>query len=132
MLFPRPTSKKNRFAGLFADFARSPTTMAAQVASLSINCLTVTRGSNLVAEFISGTGLNLKTITAGSINISVDKDPDAGVNGQDSLLISVSTMRSITLAVNFFLCLAVTRLSGSICSLPEIGKTTEQGNDFKL
>jgi flagellar capping protein FliD len=130
-------------------------------ASLRINGLRVTRDSNLVAGVISGTTLNLRSVTAGPVTLSVSKDvealtddiqgfvdaynelkslsdeltafdPSAGENGQGSLLIGDSTLRTIVSSVNGLLRSAVSGLSGNIRSLSEIGISTNQNNRFQL
>ena len=130
-------------------------------ASLRVNGLRVTRASNLVAGVISGTTLNLRSVTAGPVTLSVSKDveeltdniqgfvdayndlkslsdeltafdPNAGENGQGSLLIGDSTLRTIVSSVNGLLRSAVSGLSGNIRSLSEIGISTNQNNRFQL
>ncbi len=130
-------------------------------ASLRVNGLRVTRDSNLVAGVISGTTLNLRSVTAGPVTLDVSKDvealtdniqgfvdaynelkslsdeltafdPNAGENGQGSLLIGDSTLRTIVSSVNGLLRSAVSGLSGNIRSLSEVGISTNQNNRFQL
>jgi flagellar capping protein FliD len=130
-------------------------------ASLRVNGLRVTRDSNLVAGVISGTTLNLRSVTTGPVTLNVSKDiegltediqgfvdayndlkglsdeltafdPSAGENGQGSLLIGDSTLRTIVAGVNGLLRSAVSGLSGNIRSLSEIGISTNQNNRFQL
>lgn len=136
-------------------------TIKAQDASLTVNGLNVTRGSNLVAGVISGTTLNIKAVTAGPVTITVESDPgslvediqsfvdaynelkllsaeltafdpSAGANGQGSLLMGDSTLRAVTSGINSLLRSTVTGLTGSVRSLAEIGITTDQNNSFQL
>jgi flagellar hook-associated protein 2 len=130
-------------------------------ALLRVNGLSVTRESNLVAGVISGTTLNLRSVTTGPVTLNVSKDveaitediqgfvdayndlkslsdeltafdPAAGENGQGSLLIGDSTLRTIVSSVNGLLRSAVSGLSGNIRSLSEIGISTNQNNRFQL
>ncbi len=130
-------------------------------AKLRVNGLSVTRDSNLVAGVISGTTINLRSITTGPVTLSVSKDlealtesiqgfvdayndlkslsdeltafdPNAGENGQGSLLIGDSTLRGIVSRVNGLLRSTVSGLAGSIRSLSEIGISTNQNNRFQL
>ncbi|MFK7862718.1 MAG: flagellar filament capping protein FliD [Pseudohongiellaceae bacterium] len=147
--------------GLVKGSTRLSETIRAQDARLSVNGLSVTRDSNLVAGVISGTTLNLRAVSAGPITLSVQKDsegivdniqefvdayndlktlsddltafdPGAGENGQGSLLIGDSTLRAVTSGINSLLRSAVSGLTGSIRSLSEIGISTNQNNGFQL
>lgn len=136
-------------------------TAASQDASFSVNGLQVRRNSNLVAGVISGTTLNLKAVTSDPVNITISRDstqlvediqgfvdnynalkllsqeltafdPDAGTNGQGSLLIGDSTLRSVVSSIGSLLRSTVTGLTGNVRSLAEIGITTNQHDNFKL
>jgi len=136
-------------------------TIAAQDANLQVNGLSVTRGSNLVTGVIGGTTLNLKALTSGPVTISVAKDPDAivekiqgfveaynglktlydeltafvpdaGANGQGSILMGDSTLRSVVSRIDSMLRSTINSGSGSIRSFAQIGITTDQHNDFQL
>ncbi len=138
--------------------ARLSETIRGQDANLTVNGLDVTRGSNLVAGVISGTTLNLKSVTTGPVTITVAKDPDALVDrvqefvdaynelkllsaeltafdtqaGQGSILIGDSTLRTVTAGISALLRSTVTGLTGSVRSLAEVGITTDQNNSFQL
>lgn len=130
-------------------------------ARIRVNGLSVTRDSNLVAGVISGTTINLRSVTAGPVTLSVSKDvealtdsiqgfvdaynelkslsdeltafdPNAGENGQGSLLIGDSTLRGIVSRVKGMLRSSVSGLTGSIRSLSEVGISTNQNNRFQL
>ncbi len=147
--------------GQVTGSARLAQTIKAQDANLTVNGLNVTRGSNLVAGVISGTTLNLKAATAGPVTITVASDPGslvediqsfvdaynelkvlsaeltafdpgAGANGQGSILMGDSTLRTVTSSINSLLRSTVTGLTGSIRSLAEVGITTDQNNSFQL
>lgn len=151
----------NTSEGLVTGSKRLIETIQAQDASLSVNGLSVTRDSNVVVGVISGTTLNLRSISTGPITLSVEKDSEgiveniqefvdaynelktladdltafdssAGENGQGSLLIGDSTLRAVTSGINSLLRSAVSGLSGSIRSLSEIGISTDQANRFQL
>lgn len=136
-------------------------TIKAQDALLSVNGLSVTRDSNLVAGVISGATINLRAVSSGPITLTIEKDSagileniqefvdaynelktlsddltafdsSAGENGQGSLLIGDSTLRAVTSGINSLLRSAVSGLSGSIRSLSEIGISTDQANRFQL
>lgn len=136
-------------------------TIKAQDANLTVNGLSVSRGSNLVAGVIGGTTLNIKAVTAGPVTITVESDPGslvediqafvdayndlkllsaeltafdpgAGTNGKGSLLMGDSTLRAVTSSINALLRSTVTGLTGSVRSLAEIGITTNQNNAFQL
>lgn len=147
--------------GLVKGSERLSETIRAQDARLSVNGLSVTRDSNLVAGVISGTTLNLRSVSTGPITLTVEKDsegiveniqefvdayndlktlsddltafdPAAGENGQGSLLIGDSTLRAVTSGINSLLRSAVSGLTGNIRSLSEIGISTDQNNRFQL
>lgn len=151
----------NASEGLVKGSDRLSETIRAQDARLSVNGLSVTRDSNLVAGVISGTTLNLRSVSTGPITLTVEKDsegivdniqefvdayndlkslsddltafdPAAGENGQGSLLIGDSTLRAVTSGINSLLRSAVSGLTGSIRSLSEIGISTNQNNRFQL
>lgn len=151
----------NTAEGVTSGSTRLVETIQAQDARLSVNGLSVTRDSNVVVGVISGTTLNLRSISAGPITLSVEKDSEgiveniqefvdaynelktlsddltafdasAGENGQGSLLIGDSTLRAVTSGINSLLRSAVSGLSGSIRSLSEIGISTDQTNRFQL
>lgn len=147
--------------GQVTGSVRMTQTIEAQDANLTVNGLSVTRDSNLVAGVISGTTLNLRATTSGPITISVESDPDAlieniqsfvdsynelkslsdeltafdpsaGTNGRGSILMGDSTLRTVTSSINSLLRSTVTGLTGSVRSLAEIGITTDQNNSFQL
>ncbi len=151
----------NTTEGELKGSARLLQTIMGSDASLRVNGLRVTRDSNLVAGVISGTTLNLRSVTTGPVTLEVSKDvtaltediqgfvdaynelkslsdeltafdPNAGENGQGSLLIGDSTLRTIVSSVNGLLRSAVSGLSGNIRSLSEIGISTDQNNRFQL
>lgn len=147
--------------GQVTGSVRMAQTIRAQDANLTVNGLSVTRGSNLVAGVVSGTTLNLKATTAGPVTITVESDPDAlieniqsfvssynelktlsdeltafdpgaGANGRGSILMGDSTLRAVTSSIQSLLRSTITGLTGSVRSLAEIGITTDQNNGFQL
>jgi flagellar capping protein FliD len=136
-------------------------TIAAQDALFTVNGLAVTRSSNLVTGVVAGTTLNLKGVTAGPVTLSITKDstalstkistfvdsynalkaladeltafdPDAGSNGEGSLLTGDSTLRLAVAEINRVLRSAVTGLTGSVRTLSDIGITTDQNAGYQL
>jgi len=136
-------------------------TIEAQDALFTVNGLSVSRSSNLVTGVVAGTTLNLKSVTASPVSLSITKDsaalttkitsfvesynalkaladeltafdPDAGTNGQGSLLTGDSTLRLAVSEINRVLRAAVTGLTGSVRSLSDIGITTDQNAGYQL
>lgn len=140
---------------------RMEQTIAALDAEFTVNGLAVTRASNSVTGVIAGTTLTLKTVTAAPVTVAVTKDattisdklqgfadgynelkaisdaltafnPNAGANGQGSLLIGDSTLRMVMAEINTVLRSAVSGLTGNVRSLSEIGISTDQNNGYLL
>ncbi len=140
---------------------RMEQTIAALDAEFTVNGLAVTRASNSVTGVIAGTTLTLKTVTAAPVTVTVAKDattisnklqsfadaynelkaisdaltafnPNAGANGQGSLLIGDSTLRMVMAEINSVLRSAVSGLTGNVRSLSEIGISTDQNNGYLL
>lgn len=136
-------------------------TIEAQDALFTVNGLAVTRSSNLVTGVVAGTTLNLKSVTAGPVSLSITRDsaalstrittfvesynalkaladeltafdPKAGKNGQGSLLTGDSTLRLAVSEINRVLRAAVTGLTGTVRSLADIGITTDQNAGYQL
>lgn len=136
-------------------------TIEAQDALFSVNGLSVSRSSNLVTGVVAGTTLNLKSVTSGPVTLSITKDsaalttkitsfvesynalkaladeltafdPEAGTNGQGSLLTGDSTLRLAVSEINRVLRAAVTGLTGAVRSLSDIGITTDQNAGYQL
>lgn len=134
-------------------------TQAAQDAQFTVNGLSVTRNSNSVVGVIPGVTLSLKATTAGPTTLSVSKDPaelmdkiqgvvdnynalkgltdalssfdpEAGENGQGSLLTGDTGLRRIMNEVNSTLRAIST--DNDVRSLAEIGIRTDQFSDYQL
>jgi flagellar hook-associated protein 2 len=147
--------------GLVSGSSRLLQTQAAQDAAFSVNGLSVTRGTNLVAGVVSGTTLNLKAVTSGPVTLTVERDPGslvediqgfvdaynelkvladnltffdatAGENGAGAVLLGDSTLRTVTSSVQSLLRSSVEGLTGSVRSLAEIGISTDQNSGFQL
>lgn len=147
--------------GQVTGSARLSETIRAADAELTVNGLSVTRGSNLVAGVISGTTLNLKSTTISPVTLTIEKDPgslveniqdfvsaynelkvltseltafdpSAGLNGQGSILMGDSTLRSVIQGISSLLRTTVSGMTGNIRSLAEVGITTDQNNGFQL
>ncbi len=151
----------NTSEGVVSGVQRMTQTMSAQDAQFSVNGISVTRSNNLAVGVIPGTTLNLKGVTSGPVSLSVTKDPantvekiqdfvdsynqlkvladglsaynpDAGQNGQGSLLTGDSTLRLISNEINRLLRTTVTGLGGGLSSLSAIGITSDQNNKYML
>ncbi|MES3008199.1 MAG: flagellar filament capping protein FliD [Pseudomonadota bacterium] len=151
----------NTAEGEVTGSSRMEQTIEALDAEFTVNGLAVTRASNSVTGVISGTTLTLKTVTAAPVTVSVTKDstaisdklqsfadsynelkgisdaltafnPNAGANGQGSLLIGDSTLRMVMAEINSVLRSAVSGLTGNVRSLSEIGISTNQNNGYLL
>lgn len=134
-------------------------TQAAQDAEFTVNGLSVTRDNNLVGGVIPGVTLNLKAATAGPVTLTVSKDPselvdkvqgvvdnynalktiadvltafdpDAGENGQGSVLSGDRALRTVMNSVNN--ALRSFSLGNTYGSLAEVGVTTNQFNDYRM
>lgn len=134
-------------------------TQAAQDAEFTVNGLNVTRDNNLVGGVIPGVTLNLKAATAGPVTLTVSKDPselvdkvqgvvdnynalktiadvltafdpDAGENGQGSVLSGDRALRTVMNSVNN--ALRSFSLGNTYGSLAEVGVTTNQFNDYRM
>ncbi|MDX1489668.1 MAG: flagellar filament capping protein FliD [Pseudohongiellaceae bacterium] len=136
-------------------------TIEAADAQFSVNGLDITRSSNLVTGVITGTTLNLRSTTDSPTTLTIEKDPssiserletfvseynnvkvltntltefdpDAGENGEGSLLIGDSTIRRAMSDINSLLRSAVTGLTGDVRTLSDIGISTDQNNGYTL
>lgn len=134
-------------------------TQAAQDAEFSVNGLNITRNSNLVGGVIPGVTLNLKGVSAGPATLSISKDPaelmgkvegvvnsynslktmtdvltafdpDAGDNGQGSVLTGDRGVRTVMNQINS--ALRSFTLGSTYGSLAEVGVTTNQFNDYMM
>ena len=134
-------------------------TQAAQDAEFTVNGLSITRDNNLVGGVIPGVTLNLKAATAGPVTLSISKDPgelvekvqgvvdnynalktiadvltafdpDAGENGQGSVLSGDRALRTVMNSVNN--ALRSFSLGNTYGSLAEVGVTTNQFNDYRM
>ena len=134
-------------------------TQAAQDAEFTVNGLNISRDNNLVAGVIPGVTLNLKAATAGPVTLSISKDPgelvekvqgvvdnynalktmadvltafdpDAGDNGQGSVLSGDRALRTAMNSVNN--ALRSFSLGNTYGSLAEVGVTTNQFNDYLM
>lgn len=135
-------------------------TQQAQDAEFSVNGLSVSRDSNLVAGVIPGVTLNLKAVTSGPVTLSVSKDPeplverihafvdsynqlktlsdmlsayksgDGDEEGQASLLTGDAGLRRLMSELDATL-RAVTA-GDTFRSLAEIGIRTNQHNNYQL
>ncbi|MBC53690.1 MAG: hypothetical protein CMQ34_07635 [Gammaproteobacteria bacterium] len=134
-------------------------TQAAQDAMFSVNGLNVTRNSNLVAGVIPGVTLNLKGVSTGPAALTISKDPsalmdkvqgvvdsynalktmtdvltafdpDAGDNGQGSVLTGDRGIRTIMNQINSTM--RSFTLGSTYGSLAEVGITTNQFNDHMM
>lgn len=134
-------------------------TVAGRNALFSVNGLTITRSSNDVAGVVPGTTLQLTGVGQASITIGQDAsgliekienfvesynglktltdaltafDPNAGDNGQGSLLTGDSTIRLLANQINRLLRSTVQGLTGDVRSLTDIGITSNKDDDFRL
>jgi flagellar capping protein FliD len=134
-------------------------TQAAQDAEFTVNGLNITRNSNLVGGVIPGVTLNLKGVSAGPTTLTVTKDPaelmekvqgmvdsynalktmtdvltafdpDAGDNGQGSVLTGDRGIRTVMNQVNSMM--RSFTLGSTYGSLAEVGVTTNQFNDYMM
>ncbi|MGM0632646.1 MAG: flagellar filament capping protein FliD, partial [Pseudomonadota bacterium] len=142
-----------------ADSQAMTQTVAAADAAFTVNGLNVSRGSNEVSGVIPGATLQLKDEGLSTINVSRDPselsgplqefvdaynglkgvtdeltmfDPEAGDNGEGSLLTGDSLLRSMASDVQRMMRSSVAGLSGGPQSLAEIGITTDQDNEYQL
>jgi len=151
----------NAAEGLVSGSVRLEQSIAAQNALFSVNGLTISRASNLVTGVVTGTTLNLKSVTTGSVTLTVSKDasaistrlsafvdsynqlkgladqltafdPNRGNKGQGSLLTGDSTLRMAMAEINRILRSSVSGLTGDIRALSEIGITSNQNAGYKL
>ncbi len=147
--------------GDVAGSVRLSETIAAQDAEFTVNGLAISRSSNLVTGVVAGTTLNLKAETSGPVTLTLAKDstaiatkleafvegynalkaladeltafdPDAGTNGEGSLLTGDSTLRLAVSEINRVLRSSVTGLTGSVRTLSDIGITTDQNAGYQL
>jgi flagellar capping protein FliD len=134
-------------------------TVAAGNAEFSVNGLTITRNSNTVTSVIPGTTLQLTGAGQASITVGQDAselvgklqtfvesynglktltdaltafDPDAGDNGQGSLLTGDSTVRLLANQINRLLRSTVQGLAGEVRALSDVGITTNKDDEFRL
>lgn len=134
-------------------------TQAAQDAKFTVNGLAVTRDNNLVGGVIPGVTLNLRGVSVGPATLTVSKDPaelmtkvqdvvdsynalktmtdvltafdpDAGDNGQGSVLTGDRGIRTIMNQLGSTL--RSFTLGSSYGSLAEVGVTTNQFNDYLM
>ncbi|WP_237134498.1 flagellar filament capping protein FliD [Pseudohongiella sp. O18] len=134
-------------------------TQLAQDAEFTVNGLAITRNSNLVGGVIPGVTLNLKGVSTGPATLSISKDPtelmdkvqgvvdsynalktmtdvltafnpDAGENGQGSVLTGDRGIRTIMSQVNSTL--RSFTLGSTYGSLAEVGVTTNQFNEYMM
>lgn len=134
-------------------------TQAAQDAEFTVNGLSVTRNENLVGGVIPGVTLNLKGVSAGPTTLSITKDPaelmdkvqgvvdsynalktmtdvltafdpDAGDNGQGSVLTGDRGIRTVMNQINSTM--RSFTLGSTYGSLAEVGVTTNQFNDYMM
>lgn len=134
-------------------------TQAAQDAQFTVNGLTVSRNSNLVAGVIPGVTLNLKSTTTGPVSLAVEKDPtelmdkvqnfvdtynglkgmsdtlsafnpDSGDAGEASLLTGDAALRRMMTEVNNTL--RSVSSGATFRSLAEIGVVSDQFNNYQL
>jgi flagellar capping protein FliD len=134
-------------------------TQAAQDAEFTVNGLSITRNDNLVGGVIPGVTLNLKGVSTGPATLTISKDPtelmnkvqsvvdsynalktttdvltafdpDAGDNGQGSVLTGDRGLRSIMNQINSTM--RSFTLGSTYGSLAEVGVTTNQFNDYLM
>ncbi len=134
-------------------------TVAAGNAEFTVNGLTMTRDSNTVTSAIPGATLQLKGVGQASMTLGQDAseligkveafvqaynglktltdaltafDPDAGDNGQGSLLTGDSTVRLLANQINRMLRSTVQGLTGDVRALSDVGITTNKDDEFRL
>ncbi|ALO46643.1 flagellar filament capping protein FliD [Pseudohongiella spirulinae] len=134
-------------------------TQAAQDAQFTVNGLAITRSDNLVGGVIPGVTLNLKGVSSGPATLSISKDPsdlmdkvqgvvdsynalktvtdvltafdpDAGDNGQGSVLTGDRGIRTVMNQLNSTL--RSFTLGSTYGSLAEVGVTTNQFNNYMM